>query len=271
MLTKDKIILKILDRLNDNFFYLKKQWETDNDCAKYFFVDNLLDEKVANFVYENFPMYKGFKLNQFNSFRERKKTFTKIDYLDEIISNVTDAFHDDRIVKKISEITSINALEADPSLYAGGLSMMSSGDFLNPHIDNSHDSQRKKYRRLNLLYYVTPNWELEFGGNLELWDKNVNNKKTILSKFNRLVVMNTNHVSWHSVKKVNQDKYRCCLSNYYFSENSPNGINYHHVTSFTGRPGEILKRSYGAIDNYIRQKVSTIFNVSRGKKYKRDN
>ena len=36
---------------------------------------------------------------------------------------------------------------------------MTEGDFLNPHIDNSHDAKRERYRRLNLLYYVSPGWE----------------------------------------------------------------------------------------------------------------
>lgn len=271
MLIKEKIILEILDSLNKNILNLKKQWDSDLGYAKHFFVDNLLNEEVAKFAYQNFPMNKGFQLNQFSSFRERKKTFTRIDLLDKIIPNITDAFHDDRIIKKISEITSINALECDASLYAGGLSIMSNGDFLNPHIDNSHDSKRKRYRRLNLLYYLTPGWELKYGGNLELWNKNVTKKITILSKFNRLVIMNTNNLSWHSVNRVNVDKSRSCLSNYYFSKNSPNNKDYYNVTSFTGRPEETLKRSFGIMDNYLRQKFSTIFNVSRGKKYKRVN
>ena len=65
----------------------------------------------------------------------------------------------DNVVKAIERITKIHHLESDSSLYAGGISRMDLGHFLNPHIDNSHDMVRKKYRRLNLLYYVTPNWD----------------------------------------------------------------------------------------------------------------
>ena len=69
--------------------------------------------------------------------------------------------------------------------------MMCNNDFLNPHIDNSHDASKKNFRRLNLLYYVSPEWVLNNGGNLELWDKKVEKFKTIIAKFNRLVVMKT--------------------------------------------------------------------------------
>ena len=40
-----------------------------------------------------------------------------------------------------------------------GLAMFE-GDFLNPHVDNSHDANREKYRRLNLLFYVSPDWKM---------------------------------------------------------------------------------------------------------------
>lgn len=109
-------------------------------------------------------------------------------------------------------------IEPDPKLYAGGLSMMFSGDFLNPHIDNSHDGDRHRYRRLNLLYYVSPGWNLRNGGNLELWDEARIKPKTLVALENRLVVMETNKISWHSVSKVEIDRPRCCVSNYYFSE-----------------------------------------------------
>ena len=94
--------------------------------------------------------------------------------------------------------------------------MMSKEDFLNPHIDNSHDRDKKRYRKLNLLYYVTPGWEEGFGGNFELWDEKVKKERDNF-KFNRLVIMETNKQSWHSVNIVITDKIRCCVSNYYFS------------------------------------------------------
>lgn len=269
MIKKNFIVEMIVNRINEVEKSASEKWKNIGFHAKYFYIDNLLDDEIANQIYLNFPSNLNRKLNKFNSFRERKKTYTKIDNLDPIIATVTDAFHDDRVIKSIEKITKILNLKPDPTLYAGGLSMMEKNDFLNPHIDNSHDSQKKFFRRLNLLYYISPNWLNEYGGNLELWDHKVNRKITIHSKFNRLVVMNTNKTSVHSVSKVLIDKTRCCLSNYYFSENSPNKNDYYHITSFYGRPEEKLKRLYYKFDNFLRQQLAKNFNVSRGKKYKR--
>jgi len=73
------------------------------------------------------------------------------------------------------------------------------------------------------------------------------------------VVMETNKFSWHSVSKVQVERIRCCVSNYYFSAVSPDGDGYFHVTSFTGRPDEFLKRAIGPIDNGLRNAVLKTF------------
>ena len=94
-----------------------------------------------------------------------------------IIHKALYAFQNKKVIDIISQITQINDLEADKNLYAGGLSIMSKGDFLNPHIDNSHNISRNKYRRLNLLFYVSPDWKMADGGNFELWDERVSKQK----------------------------------------------------------------------------------------------
>ena len=45
----------------------------------------------------------------------------------------------------LEKLLDLRNLEPDPTLYASGLSMMFKNDYLNPHIDNSHDAKRKKY------------------------------------------------------------------------------------------------------------------------------
>ncbi|QYO68136.1 protein kinase domain-containing protein [Leptolyngbya sp. 7M] len=153
----------------------------------------------------------------------------------------------------ISEITGLQQLLPDAELYAGGISLMNEGCYLNPHLDNSHDKSRTHYRVLNLLYYVTPDWQESYGGNLELWDQGLKHPcRTIYSKFNRLVIMATNKTSWHSVSKIRYAGRRCCINNYYFSPQSPDAQDYTHVTSFRGRPDEKLKDTVLRIDTLLR-------------------
>ena len=62
------------------------------------------------------------------------------------------AFQDARVVSLVEGITGLSALEADADLYAGGISLMTRGGYLRPHLDNSHDGRQGSYRVLNLLY-----------------------------------------------------------------------------------------------------------------------
>jgi hypothetical protein len=145
-------------------------------------------------------------------------------------------------------------------LYAGGISLMAPGHFLNPHIDNSHDKFRHRYRVLNLLYYASPEWTESFGANLELWQEGLGGKPTtVLSRFNRLVVMLTHRQAWHSVSKNVGAADRCCVSNYYFSPHPIDGQDYYHVTEFRGRPEQPLRDVALRADNWLRTLIRTRF------------
>jgi Rps23 Pro-64 3,4-dihydroxylase Tpa1-like proline 4-hydroxylase len=220
------------------------------------FIDDVLPEEIAQDIYNAFPSAEEMAIHK--SLRENKRVAAQMDLYNPLLEEAVYAFQDKRIVAIIEEITGIKQMTPDEFLYAGGISLMAKGNFLNPHLDNSHDNDRENYRVLNLLYYVSPDWKLENGGNLELWDKGVKNKqRTILSKFNRLVLMVTNKSSYHSVSKVVADGKRCCVSNYYFSKVPAEPSEYFHVTSFFGRPEEPVKdlilRADALLRNFVRK------------------
>jgi Rps23 Pro-64 3,4-dihydroxylase Tpa1-like proline 4-hydroxylase len=204
-------------------------------------VDRLLDEDLVREVASRFPQSSTLML--LSSIRERKRVGVKVDEYDPLVRELLYAFQQPEVIEAVRRVTGYVTLLPDASLYNAGLSVMGTDDFLNPHIDNSHDGDNRHYRALNLLYYVSPDWTLERGGNLELWDKSVRQKTTILSAFNRLVVMETTPTSWHSVCKVTATARRYCVSSYLFSPASPLGTPYRNVTTFTGRPEEPLKRA----------------------------
>jgi Rps23 Pro-64 3,4-dihydroxylase Tpa1-like proline 4-hydroxylase len=263
---RKEIVQLILDRLASEQSNILAQWLAPvGTTTRHFYVDDFLPIEVANAAYNAFPR-DGTGFFSKETFREKKRTSAHLSEYAPILGNLTYAMQDPAIVSKVAEILNFKEIEPDPSLYAGGLSMMFKDDFLNPHIDNSHDAKRDRYRRLNLLYYVAPDWKLENGGNFELWNEDRSVPCTIVSKQNRLLVMETNKTSWHSVSPVTVDTPRCCVSNYYFSQISPDQTEYFHVTSFTGRPDEPIKKIVGVADNALRNVVSKTLGVGRGKK-----
>lgn len=248
----------IYKHILDNKASLTKQFLKSEQAIGYFYIDNVLPEKLALQCSAVFP--KPEDMNLLKSLKEYKYVSAQMDRHDQLLEAVIYAFQNNKIVQLIGEICNISSLYPDDSLYAGGLSLMSKNNFLNPHLDNSHDADRERWRVLNLLYYVTPNWKQENGGHLELWPNGPRKESVeIVSKFNRLIVMATHSSSWHSVNKVTVDSYRCCISNYYFSDNALRETDKFHVTKFRGRPNQTVTNLLLDCDSNLRMLVRKIF------------
>jgi len=248
---REKLVVLILERLEREAEKIRHDFGSDDSIkTKYCAIDELLPSEIAGRIAGAFPASE--KMRLLDSFREKKYTSKSLDQFDPLIADITFAFQDKRVIEKVADLTGIKDAIGDPHLYAGGISAMAPGHFLQPHLDNSHDGEQKNYRVLNLLYYITPEWKPENGGNLELWDEDVTHSVEIPSLFNRLVLMATNDRSWHSVNEVKVEGTRRCISNYYFSPHSPNGYETTHVTYFMARPEQKLRRIFTRIDSDLR-------------------
>lgn len=252
MQSPDRAIMgeRIAARLNAECELLRSEFTKPGQVPT-FVVDNLLPEEWANEMHEAFPDQGRMSFK--NSVKERKHVTAQMNEHPRILEESVYAFQEPAVVEAVAKITGLRALEPDAQLYAGGVSAMVEGSYLKPHLDNSHDAKQERYRVLNLLYYVTPDWKAEYGGSLEVWDNGPEGEpRAFPALFNRLVVMATNQTSWHSVSEVVVDGRRCCVSNYYFSQIAPDANDYFHATSFRGRPGELLSDLFMRGDNAIR-------------------
>ncbi len=248
----------ILERIEQSRTRIEHQFKASENKIGYFWIDDLLPEEIVHQIAEQFPSKKEMVLKK--SLKEDKHIGVQMNQYPPLLEEITYAFQDPRIVALIANICSIKNPIPDDSLYAGGLSLMAEKQFLQPHLDNSHDANREMWRVLNLLYYVTPQWEEEFGGNLEIWPNGLNQPPiTIWSKFNRLAVMTTHNDSLHSVSPVVVDNERKCVSNYYFSKKPLRETDTFHVTSFRGRPNQKVLDKVLQIDTALRMGIRKVF------------
>lgn len=248
----------IFSKIEENQEVLSKQFEASKDKIGFFYLDDLLPNEIANEIAECFPKPSEMVLKK--SIRENKYIAAQMNLYHPILEDIIYAFQDERIVKLVAKICNIKEVFPDDKLYAGGISLMGKNQFLNPHLDNSHDKDRERWRVLNLLYYVTPGWDLKNGGNLELWPDGLSKKQiTIESKFNRLAVMATHNHSLHSVSPIVVDNERKCISNYYFSNEPLASSDTFHVTSFRGRPENKITDIILKSDTWLRMNLRKIF------------
>ncbi len=219
-----------------------------------FIVDDLLPAETAQRIADAFPPIE--RMVHKKNLGQDKYVGVQMNEYEPILEETVYAFQAPEVVELIARVTGLEELLPDADLYAGGISTMCQGNFLNPHLDNSHDKDQRHFRVLNLLYYVTLGWKQENGGNLELWDDGPQGaSRTVPSLFNRLVVMVTDQRSWHSVSAVLANGQRRCVSNYYFSPKPADADETYHVTTFRGRPGETLKDVVMQGDNLLRTAI----------------
>jgi hypothetical protein len=101
-------------------------------------------------------------------------------------------------VRFLERLTGIPHLLPDPHLRGGGIHMSLQGGHLGIHADFNWHEELRAHRRLNLLIYLNPRWEPEWGGALELWDRDGSRRvRSIAPTFNRAVLFATRSDTFH--------------------------------------------------------------------------
>ena len=106
-------------------------------------------------------------------------------------------------VSKLSEITGITPLYPDIGLHGGGWHMHGKSGNLAVHLDYSIHPKLNLQRKLNLIVYLEEDYDPAWGGSLQLWSHNKDNKrplnkvKEIEPIFNKAIIFDTTQKSWH--------------------------------------------------------------------------
>ena len=82
-----------------------------------------------------------------------------------------DAVHRGDFVRFLSDITGIDGLIPDPALFGGGLHEIPDGGRFSLHTDFNKHPATGLDTRLVLITYLNRGWQPDYGGALELWDR----------------------------------------------------------------------------------------------------
>ena len=101
-------------------------------------------------------------------------------------------------IGEIERITGIDNLVGDPTFYGAGLHEMFKGGWLSMHTDFTSHPSLSLTRCVNLLIYLNRDWDADWGGELELWDKNNQGKRVAYPPFfNQTVILPTNSETFY--------------------------------------------------------------------------
>jgi hypothetical protein len=213
-----------------------------------FCIDNFLEESFADRVLSAFPSYQeATKVGrEFSAVNEYKKVqVTDASSFAEPIAELNQTLAAPEFLEMLSEVFDIPKLVADEALVGGGIHQTGPRGHLDVHVDFNYIGDRDLHRRLNILIYFNKGWKPEWGGNIELWDKDVKHCIHSFSPiFNRCVVFETNEISFHGVTAVKcpEPMARKSFAAYFYTREAPaHWTGQAHNTIFKARPDEILK------------------------------
>lgn len=211
-------------------------------------IDNLLPEDVALKIAEQFPgpdesgwnfVGPGDSVHS-NSKKEKLARSDEQSFPDDI-RHLIYCLQSGVFLEFLQKVTGIEHLAPDPSHLGGGLHSTGQGGRLMVHVDASRHPNRDFQQMCNMIYYCTPDWEDEWGGHIELWDKD--GKKCVTKaapKFNRAVLFHTNKDSLHGQPipmTCPENVRRNSIAMYYYSTNRDqsdlhytNYVQWKHVT-----------------------------------------
>ena len=160
-------------------------------------MDDFLDQATLKRVLADFPSSE----NKF--FFDRDQERLKFQYQPHevqsaLVRNLFAELNSQAFLGFLEEMTGIHGLIPDPYFEGGGLHETKRGGHLGVHADfNIHDGMKLE-RRLNLLIYLNEDWEDDYGGQLELWKKDMSECSVrVKPVLGRAVVFTTALDSFH--------------------------------------------------------------------------
>jgi len=188
-------------------------------------VDDFFDLETARRLSEEFPPFEAPVWHRYDNPLEIKKTCNSWLEFPPLTYQVF-AFLNSRQFVADLESHLGGPLESDPGLNGGGWHMHRVGDVLNAHLDYSLHPKMLLQRKLNLIVYLTPEWDPAWGGALGLWDHDpLTIQPSRLARriepfFNRAILFDTTRNSWHGISDpitCPEGAYRRSLAVYYLT------------------------------------------------------
>jgi hypothetical protein len=217
-------------------------------------VENLLRPEAIRTLEAEFPRRAGDTWTHYRHYNNNTLGLTRFDALPPAAQAAVGELNSPRFCTLLSAITGFDGLLADEMLEGGGLHMTEAGGFLNLHADfTNHHYHARWQRRCNLIVFVNSDWQDEWGGALELWERDLSRCRVrVPVRSNLAVLFETARDTFHGYP----DPLTCpagatrkSLALYYYTEEDRVEA---RSTNYRARPGEgVTRRVLTAADRTL--------------------
>lgn len=186
------------DRLTQELPSLRAQYAAAQPFP-HVVLDDVLVPEVFERAAAEFPDLRDERWDGYLHVNETKYSNTRPDTWGPTLTAVARELCSPRFVQYLVDLTGIEDLVPDWSMDGGGLHQTLRGGHLNIHADFSTHHQHENWaRRVNILLYLNREWHDEWGGKLELWDKDMTAcQERVTPAGNRMLVFTTSADSFH--------------------------------------------------------------------------
>jgi Rps23 Pro-64 3,4-dihydroxylase Tpa1-like proline 4-hydroxylase len=244
----------------NNIIALSKEFQSALPY-KHIKIDNFLSPEFAATIENNFPGLDKMSRN-YQGLNENKSEGAGFENFHPSFSELKAALNTPEFYKALSKITGIESLYSVDDALGMGVHQGSNGSFLDIHIDFNIHYDRNIHRRVNLLIFMNKDWKEEYGGLLELWNKDVSKlEKSYLPAYNRCVIFETSEISYHGYGKISVPEgiHRKSFYGYYYTDLREGAAGYHD-TVFKARPEEgLIKKVKTDVKETLKNNIKRVF------------
>lgn len=208
-------------------------------------IDDFLAPAFADALLAQFPAFERGSARTEDGSIGNKATVERIRRLGPAYAELDDLVQSRAFLDTVGAITGIADLIYDPWYFGGGTHENRNGQDLDAHVDFNRHPVERWHRRLNLIVYLNPRWQDDWGGCLQLHaDPRASDDDVIAIAplFNRAVVFETTEWSWHSFPPImlppgEQALTRKSIALYFYSAERPaEELAGTHSTIYVDRP-----------------------------------
>jgi Rps23 Pro-64 3,4-dihydroxylase Tpa1-like proline 4-hydroxylase len=197
----------------------------------YLIIDNFLDTDYLNDILVEVQGYEKMMDDEYeareidNHVQSGKIGISDYNMFGPKVKQFFDFTRSTEMINFISNITGIEDIQDDPSLYGGGIHRTTTGGRLEIHADFNIHPRTGKHRRINILLYLNKDWNPHYNGELELWDQTMSKCcLKIPPVFNRMVIFRITDTAYHGHPQIwaaPKNIPRLSFALYYYTDDRP--------------------------------------------------
>jgi len=210
----------------------------------YVVLKDFLTKEFADSLSNNFPPVDQFNVKR-KSYNEAKAEEYHLERFHPDFTKLRDFLNSPAMSEWMGKVTGIKGMTSTYDALGTGLHQGVNGSFVDVHLDLNMNPGQNIQRHVNLLIYLNQNWKEEYGGALEVWDKDVKVcHDKVYPYHNTALIMITNDESYHGYSKISipEDERRKSVYCYYYTPIQSDNFTYRD-SRFKARPEEgMLKK-----------------------------